>query len=99
ELRHEGLVKAEDRPLFTLRNLQWTDAQKGDTARYRPGLVVQFVQHAPGMKHGSRWQVSRVEDGKVWLKGPEDSEGLLPHTRGARSPTRWAVNQATGPAH
>ncbi len=36
------------------------------------------------MKNGSRWQVSRVEDGNVWLKGTEDSEGLLPHKLGAR---------------
>ena len=62
-LRRAGRLEGPDRPFFTLRNLQWTDAQKSDAALYRPGLVVQFVQNCPGIRNGSRFQVSRIEGG------------------------------------
>jgi hypothetical protein len=83
-LRRSGRLAGPDRPFFTLRNLQWTDAQKSDAALYRPGLIVQFVQNCPGIKNGARWQISRIEGGQVWMKGAENGEILLPHRLGAR---------------
>lgn len=69
ELKAGGLIGNEEKPFLSLRNLQWTDAERSDAARYHPGLVVQFTQNAKGFTKGERFTVEKVEGGRVWLAG------------------------------
>jgi hypothetical protein len=65
-LKKDGKL-GEEREVYTLRDLHWTEAEKSDTAMYETGMVVQFVQNAPGVTKGERFQVVRSEKG-VWLR-------------------------------
>jgi hypothetical protein len=84
QLRAEGRLAGDDRTLFTLRPLHWTAAEKADVTHYRPGLVVQFEQNAAGITRGERFQVSRVENGQVWICARDGFERLLPRGQAAR---------------
>ena len=84
QLRRDGRLGSDERTLFTLRPLHWTAAEKGEAARYRPGLVVQFEQNVAGIKRGERLQVTRVEEGQVWLRAPDGQEKALPRDQSAR---------------
>jgi hypothetical protein len=65
-LKKDGKL-GEEREVYTLRNLHWTEAEKSDPAMYEMGQVVQFVQNAPGVTKGERFQVVRNDKG-VWLR-------------------------------
>ena len=58
ELRKEGRLGQAEHSIVSLRNLQWTEAEKSQAASYRPGMMVQFVQNAKGIKDSSRNKVS-----------------------------------------
>jgi conjugative relaxase-like TrwC/TraI family protein len=83
-LRDEGRLGDEERTLFTLRPLHWTEAEKAQAEHYRPGLVVQFEQNAAGVTRGERFQVSRIKDGQVWICARDGREILLPRAQAAR---------------
>ena len=78
ELRKEGLLGAKDHLYSAFRNLQWTDAEKADLANYHTGLVVQMEQNGPGFKRGARFRVMRSENGRVWLRGDDGRDLMLP---------------------
>jgi conjugative relaxase-like TrwC/TraI family protein len=70
-LQKEGMLDAAERTFFGLRNLSW-EAEKRDPAQYRPGLVVQFVQNARGIRNGERFQVIGVDQaGNVRARAQE----------------------------
>lgn len=52
--RERGDLKGPDREVTRLRDTGWTEAERGDTARYEPGLVAHFHQHAKGVVAGDR---------------------------------------------
>ena len=83
-LRDEGRLVGDERTLFTLRPLHWTAAEKAQAEHYRPGLVVQFEQNAPGITRGERLQVSRIEDGQVWIRHEDGREMVLPRGHATR---------------
>ena len=83
-LREEGRLVGDERKLFTLRPLHWTAAEKAQAEHYRPGLVVQFEQNAAGITRGERFQVSRIEDGQVWIAMRSGREIALPRGQAAR---------------
>lgn len=70
-LRQEGRLGSQEQEMHTLRNLQWTTAQKSHARQYSPGLVVQFLQHAPGIGSGQRFTVVDADDHRVLLQKPD----------------------------
>ena len=56
ELKQRGKLGADERKFTRLINQQWTEAQRGNPQSYRPGLVIQFHQNAPGFTRGQRSQ-------------------------------------------
>lgn len=77
-LKERGVIGDHDRPFWTLKNLYWTDARKSDAMQYRPGLVVQFTQNAPGITNGERFRVEEVNASGVRLIGVNGRAAMLP---------------------
>lgn len=77
-LKKRSVIGEQDQPFWTLKNLYWTDAKKSDAIHYRPGLVVQFSQNAPGITNGERFRVEEVNAGGVRLISPDGREATLP---------------------
>lgn len=69
ELRKEGRLGRGEHTITSLRNLQWTQAEKSQAAQYQPGLVVQFVQNARGITNGERFAVVSADSRRVMLQG------------------------------
>ena len=63
ELRKEGRLGQAEHSIVSLRNLQWTEAEKSQAASYRPGMIVQFVQNAKGITNGARFEVVQAGTG------------------------------------
>ena len=78
ELRTEGRLGPVEHTITSLRNLQWTGAEKSLAAHYRPGMVVQFVQHAKGITSGERFEVVSVDSERVMLQGLDGMPRLVP---------------------
>jgi hypothetical protein len=80
ELRKEGRLGQAEHHLVSLRNLQWTVAEKSQAASYRPGMIVQFVQNAKGITNGARFEVVQAGDKGVMLSGmgEDGTPRLLP---------------------
>jgi conjugative relaxase-like TrwC/TraI family protein len=77
-LRQDGRLGPVEQTVTSLRNLQWTGAEKSLAAHYRPGMVVQFVQHARGITSGERFEVVSVDGERVMLQGRDGTPRLVP---------------------
>jgi hypothetical protein len=75
-LKKDGKL-GEEREVFTLRNLHWTEAEKADPFMYETGQVVEFVQNMPGVTKGERFTVNRSGKG-VWFRSAKGKELILP---------------------
>jgi hypothetical protein len=58
-LKQDGRLGGNERELLQLKNLQWTEAQRGDPVNYQAGMVVQFHQNVAGFRRGERLTVKR----------------------------------------
>jgi len=81
--RDSGVLRGDDREILKLRSLGWTEAERGDAARYEPGQVVHFHQGAKGAVAGDRCEVTghrTREDGSkaVRARSPRGHEFDLP---------------------
>lgn len=84
-LKRTGKIGMEDRPFWALRNLYWTEAEKGDAGKYRSGLVVQFFQNAKGVKNGERLRIEGTdENGNVQAIGADGRTIVLPLQQATR---------------
>ena len=84
-LRTRGRLTGEDHPLTRLTNLHWTTAERGDAPRYEAGQVVQFVQHAPWYRKGTRlWVTGHDAKGQVLAVAAGDRVVTLPLAQAAR---------------
>ena len=54
KLKQANKLGADERKLVQLKNLQWTEAQRGDARNYQAGQVVQFHQNIAGFRRGER---------------------------------------------
>jgi len=52
----------------SLRNMQWTEAQKSDAGHYRIGQVIQFNEHAKGFPLGEQLEVIGVNEDTVRVR-------------------------------
>ena len=81
--RENGVLRGDDREILKLRSLGWTEAERGDAARYEAGQVVHFHQGAKGAVAGDRCEVTghrTREDGSraVRARSPRGHEFDLP---------------------
>jgi len=79
ELMSRGKLGRDEREFTRLINQQWTEAQRSHAANYRPGLVVQFHQNAPGFTRGQKVTVSSGSStGTVQVRDEQGREVTLP---------------------
>ena len=78
-LKQAGKIGARDRNTAQLVNLNWTEAERRDAAKYAPGQVIQFHQNVTGgIKRGDRFTVAAVEAGGVRITAEDGATRNLP---------------------
>ena len=79
ELKARGKITGEERSFPSRRSTNWTDAEKGDSRNYQPGMVVEFHKAVPGVRkqeNGKRETVGGFERGETALVlEPASGEG------------------------
>jgi hypothetical protein len=84
-LKKRGKLGADERSFTRVINQQWTDAQRGNPQSYRPGLVIQFHQNAPGFTRGQKLTVSGVgHDCNVYAQDEHGRQHALPLGQSSR---------------
>ena len=78
ELRLAGKLGNDERNITRLRNLSWTEAQRGQATNYAPGLVVQFQRNGKGFSIGDRLTVCAVEHSGVTAERTDGARVVLP---------------------
>ena len=97
-LKEVAKLGREDREFLQLKNLQWTEAQRGDAHNYQTGLVVQFHQNVPGFRRGERVTVKgREETGRILVERKSGEAALLPLDQAARFQVYEAKTIALAP--
>lgn len=61
ELKREGRIKPDERRFDVLRPLSWTDAEKGELARYGGEEVLQCHRNSGSFRAGQRYSLSQLE--------------------------------------
>ena len=81
-LKEAGKLLGQERQLLQLKNLQWTEAQRGDALNYQAGMVVQFHQNDAGFRRGERITVKE-----------RDAQGRVVAERkdGTAATVRWRI--------
>ena len=83
-LKAAGELRGEEREFVQLKNLQWTEAQRGDTRNYKPDLVVQFHQNLPGFRRGERVKVKHHNEHGVQVEEANGMVAVLPLDQASR---------------
>ena len=65
KLKEQGLVSDNGNEFVSLKNMQFTQAEKGNAGNYEAGQVIAFHQNAKGIKAGSRLTVKAANDNGV----------------------------------
>lgn len=76
-MKDEGLLGKKEINVLHLRDLRFTEAEKGDQRNYEDGQVIRFQQNVKGFRRGSTWTVN-TKDGKVFVKDETGPSKLLP---------------------
>jgi conjugative relaxase-like TrwC/TraI family protein len=85
ELKQRGKLGTDERKMTRLINQQWAEAQRGNAQCYRPGLVVQFLQNAPGFTRGQRFTVSSMgHESAVRIQDDHGRQHSLPLGQSSR---------------
>lgn len=85
ELKDAGKLGNNEKEFIRLRNLSWTEAERGDAKNYAAGLVVQFTRNAKGFKIGERLEVTGIsEKGDVMAQTIEGGQVTVPIKDAAR---------------
>jgi conjugative relaxase-like TrwC/TraI family protein len=83
-LKQARKLRGDEREFLQLKNLQWTEAQRGDALNFQAGLIVQFHQNIPGFRRGERITVKeRDVQGRVIGQRKNGSAVIVPldHSR------------------
>jgi ATP-dependent exoDNAse (exonuclease V) alpha subunit len=69
KMRSENMLSKEEKVFHTLKNLNYTEAQKKDSTNYREGMSVQFHQNiSGGISRGAKYDVlGRDKEGNIRL--------------------------------
>jgi hypothetical protein len=76
ELKARGAI-GKEREFVSWRSTGWTDAQKGDSRNYEPGMVIEFNQNAKGFARAEKAVVSQDDNG-LFLQKTDGSRTPLP---------------------
>jgi conjugative relaxase-like TrwC/TraI family protein len=82
--KEAGKLRSGEREFVQLKNLQWTEAQRGDARNYEPGLIIQFHQNMPGFRRGERVRVLRRDERSVLVERAAGQPARLPLDQSAR---------------
>ena len=77
-LQASGRLAADERTFVRLEATVATAAERSDAARYAVGDVVEFHQHAPGFRSGSRWSVVKLGRGSLLVRDDQGRDAVLP---------------------
>lgn len=83
QLRRAGRLGKKEVVVSQLTNLNLTEAQKRDWRNLPLGQVLQFNQHAPGIKRGSVWSVAESSEEGVMIRSQDGQVRPLPQGRSA----------------
>ena len=78
KLKAARKLAADEYEFIQLKNLQWTQAQRGDARNYRAGQVVQFHQNLAGFQRGERVTVTAWDDHGVVVVRQNGKTASLP---------------------
>jgi len=67
EAKREVKQLGKDREFTRYESLHWEEAERGFAKNYQPGLLVQFHQHAKGIRRGELFQVTGCLDDQVLM--------------------------------
>ena len=84
KLKAARKLAEDEREFIQLKNLQWTEAQRGDARNYRAGQVVQFHQNLAGFQRGERVMVTAWDDHGVAVVRQNGKTASLPLDMTAR---------------
>jgi ATP-dependent exoDNAse (exonuclease V) alpha subunit len=76
ELKGRGAI-GKEREFIARRSTGWSNAQKGDTRNYEPGMVVEFHQNAKGFTRGDKAVVAQGDEGLL-LQKQDGTRAALP---------------------
>lgn len=79
-----NLDRQEELEFLQLRNLRWTEAERGDARNYRSGLVVQFHQNVPSFRRGERVTVISADERGIEVERSNGEVALLPINKAGR---------------
>jgi conjugative relaxase-like TrwC/TraI family protein len=75
-LKERGAI-GKEREFKVRRSTGWTDAQKGDSRNYEPGMVLEWHQNAKGFTRGDKAVVMQGENGLL-LQKQDGTQAALP---------------------
>ncbi|MGJ5813601.1 MobF family relaxase [Paludibaculum fermentans] len=84
-LKAQGKLSTKEREYTILRSRNLTEAERGDSASYEAGEVVQFHQNAKGFKRGERVTVQNADTAGVHVRRADGSKALLPYAETKRT--------------
>jgi len=84
KLKAARKLAADEYEFIQLKNLQWTEAQRGDARNYRAGQVVQFHQNIAGFRRGERVTVKSHDVRGVLVGRHNGNTASLPMDMAAR---------------
>ncbi|MCG8382915.1 MAG: relaxase domain-containing protein [Gammaproteobacteria bacterium] len=80
-LKERSLVSDEDHAVTRWKNLNLTEAERGDAFHYETGQKIRFQQNAKGdhgrIDRGSEFTVSRIDKQQVWMSDANGNEQPL----------------------
>lgn len=77
-MRKKGMIGRRELKASKLSSLNLTEAEKGDWRSFKPGQMIQFNQNVPGIKRGSQWKVSEIEDKNILIQNNGGKTEKLP---------------------
>lgn len=77
ELKARGRIGTDEHEIRVFDSLSWTEAQKRDLRRYRPGQVLRFHRAASGFKRNESVEVMEVADGALRVQRRDGSDDSL----------------------
>jgi conjugative relaxase-like TrwC/TraI family protein len=97
-LKETGRLHGKERELLQLKNLQWTEAQRGDALNYQAGMVVQFHQNVDGFRRGDRITVKeRDAQGRLTGERKGGSTAAVPMAHARRFQVYESRSMALAP--
>ena len=78
KMRETGLIGNKEIAARKLKNLNLTEAERGDWRNLQKDQIIQFNQNLTQIKRGSLWAVSQVENGKITIADKEGKKLILP---------------------